>query len=151
MSIEADLLARRWYFDGCLLGLVLPVWWFKWENSGGHWVGNLFADDGPDDVWRVWRKADGCARFSRHQSLNVQTPALRTVGNIVTGDDMQTQVAINCGVLSALLSLLSSPKDSIRKEACWTISNITAGTTSQIQVRLSSNLLNVMWLPFCRR
>ncbi len=64
----------------------------------------------------------------------MQTPSLRTVGNIVTGDDVQTQVIINCNVLSALSALLSSPKEGIRKEACWTISNITAGTTAQIQV-----------------
>ena len=69
-----------------------------------------------------------------HKSYAVQTPALRTVGNIVTGDDIQTQVVINCNVLPTLLGLLSSPKEGLRKEACWTISNITAGTTAQIQV-----------------
>ena len=68
-----------------------------------------------------------------HASTSVQTPALRSVGNIVTGDDVQTQVIINCGALPALLSLLSSAKDGIRKEACWTISNITAGNSTQIQ------------------
>jgi importin subunit alpha-6/7 len=62
-----------------------------------------------------------------HASTSVQTPALRSVGNIVTGDDVQTQVIINCGALPALLSLLSSGKDGIRKEACWTISNATSG------------------------
>ena len=62
-------------------------------------------------------------------------PALRTVGNIVTGDDMQTQIIINCGALPCLLNLLTtSHKKSITKEACWTISNITAGTKEQIQV-----------------
>lgn len=60
--------------------------------------------------------------------------ALRAVGNIVTGDDLQTQVVLNCSVMHCLLHLLSSPKDSIRKEACWTISNITAGNRMQIQV-----------------
>merc|ERR1711865_788973 len=48
----------------------------------------------------------------------------RTVGNIVTGDDMQTQIVINCGALARLGALLLSPKKGIRKEACWTISNI---------------------------
>lgn len=39
------------------------------------------------------------------------------------------QVVINCGALSCLYSLLAtSHKKSIKKEACWTISNITAGT-----------------------
>ena len=52
-----------------------------------------------------------------HASTSVQTPALRSaVGNIVTGDDVQTQVVINAGALPALLHLLSSAKDGIRKE-----------------------------------
>nr|KAJ3409156.1 Importin alpha subunit (Karyopherin alpha subunit) (Serine-rich RNA polymerase I suppressor protein) [Polyrhizophydium stewartii] len=76
-----------------------------------------------------------------HPSYSVQTPALRSVGNIVTGDDMQTQTILQCGALNSLLSLLSSPKDGIRKEACWTISNITAGTTQQIQAVIDANLI----------
>ena len=71
----------------------------------------------------------------RHTSQSVQSAALRAVGNIVTGDDMQTQVVLQCMVLPCLLHLLSSSKESIRKEACWTISNITAGNRAQIQVR----------------
>lgn len=76
-----------------------------------------------------------------HASTSVQTPALRSVGNIVTGDDVQTQVIINCGALPALLSLLSSTKDGIRKEACWTISNITAGNSTQIQAVVDANII----------
>jgi len=76
-----------------------------------------------------------------HASTSVQTPALRSVGNIVTGDDVQTQVIINCGALPCLLALLSSNKDGIRKEACWTISNITAGNSSQIQAVIEANIV----------
>lgn len=76
-----------------------------------------------------------------HASTSVQTPALRSVGNIVTGDDVQTQVIINCGALTALLSLLSSNKDGIRKEACWTISNVTAGNSTQIQGVIDANIM----------
>jgi importin subunit alpha-6/7 len=61
--------------------------------------------------------------------------ALRAVGNIVTGDDAQTQMILNCSALPCLHHLLSSPKETIRKEACWTISNITAGNKQQIQAR----------------
>lgn len=61
--------------------------------------------------------------------------ALRAVGNIVTGDDVQTQVVLNCSALQCLSHLLKSPRETIRKEACWTISNITAGNPQQIQVR----------------
>ncbi|KAG5221619.1 Importin [Salix suchowensis] len=61
--------------------------------------------------------------------------------NIVTGDDLQTQVVIASGALPALLSLLSSPKDGIRKEACWTISNVTAGSPPQIQAVIDANII----------
>jgi len=40
-----------------------------------------------------------------------------------------------------LLSLLSSSKEAIRKEACWTISNITAGNCNQIQSVIDANLI----------
>ncbi|KAL2053002.1 hypothetical protein ABVK25_006639 [Lepraria finkii] len=76
-----------------------------------------------------------------HQSTSVQTPALRSVGNIVTGDDVQTQIIINCGSLPALHSLLSSSKDGIRKEACWTISNVTAGNSTQIQAVIDAEII----------
>lgn len=39
---------------------------------------------------------------------------------------------INEGALQALGCLLQSPKKAIRKEAAWTISNITAGSKDQI-------------------
>ena len=77
----------------------------------------------------------------QHASTSVQTPALRSVGNIVTGDDVQTQVIINCGSLPALLQLLGSGKDGIRKEACWTISNVTAGNSTQIQAVIDANII----------
>ena len=72
--------------------------------------------------------------YFRHTQQSVVSAALRAVGNIVTGDDVQTQVIINSSALPCLLHLLSSPKESIRKEACWAISNITAGNREQIQV-----------------
>eukprot|EP00210_Caulerpa_lentillifera_P003263 g3114.t1 len=77
-----------------------------------------------------------------HPSPAVLVPALRTVGNIVTGDDMQTQVIINCGALSCLLHLVSTNhKKSIKKETCWTLSNITAGTKEQIQAVIDANII----------
>eukprot|EP01043_Picozoa_sp_COSAG02_P007741 COSAG02_NODE_237_length_27732_cov_9.584374_4_plen_601_part_00 len=77
----------------------------------------------------------------RHPSPKLQTPVLRTVGNIVTGDDRQTQIAINCGALPCLLHLLDNHNKSIRKQACWTISNITAGNKDQIQKVIDCGLV----------
>lgn len=59
----------------------------------------------------------------------------------MTGDDLQTQVVIASGALPALLALLSSPKEGIRKEACWTISNVTAGSPHQIQAVIDANII----------
>jgi hypothetical protein len=76
-----------------------------------------------------------------HPAPNVKTPALRTVGNIVTGDDPQTQEILNCSALPCLLALLANNKKGIRKEACWTISNITAGNCQQIQQVIEANII----------
>lgn len=77
-----------------------------------------------------------------HSNSTVVTPALRTVGNIVTGDESQTQMMINFSALSSLKSLLSSAKKSIRKETCWTISNVTAGSAGQIQSVLDAQIFS---------
>ena len=76
--------------------------------------------------------------FSRLDTLlkcsvvSVVTPALRTIGNIVTGDDEQTQKVIESGLLKNFTSLMQHPKMSIQKEAAWTVSNITAGKPLEI-------------------
>ena len=45
-----------------------------------------------------------------HNQPSVVSAALRAVGNIVTGDDVQTQVILNCTVLPCLVALLSASK-----------------------------------------
>jgi hypothetical protein len=72
----------------------------------------------------------------------VAVPALRTLGNVITGDDTQTQFAIDAGIIPALGLLLDAQHDSARKEAAWAISNITAGTATQIQAVLDGKLMD---------
>lgn len=106
--------------------------------------GLSYLSDGPNDRIQAVIDAGACKRLVDlliHPSPLVQTPALRTVGNIVTGDDHQTQVIIQCEAIPNLLTLLSSPKRGIRKEACWTISNITAGNREQIQAVIDNNVI----------
>lgn len=54
---------------------------------------------------------------------------------------VRLQVIINFNALPWLLNLLSSSKKGIRKEACWTISNITAGNKEQIQAVIEANII----------
>lgn len=107
------------------------------------WALSYLSDGSNDKIHAVLEV--GIARrmveLLMHPSVSVQTPALRTVGNIVTGDDLQTQLIINVSALPCLHTLLSNPKKGIRKEACWTISNITAGNRAQIQSVIEANII----------
>jgi hypothetical protein len=76
-----------------------------------------------------------------HPSLQIAIPALRTLGNVITGDDSQTQYAIDAGIIPALCSLMDSKQDSAKKEAAWAISNITAGSQTQIQLIIDQGVM----------
>ncbi len=75
------------------------------------------------------------------RSYLVQAACVRALGNIVTGDDVQTQIVIDSGALSAFARLFTSNSRSILREACWAVSNITAGTPDQIRSVMEANLI----------
>ncbi|CAI0467120.1 unnamed protein product [Linum tenue] len=104
-----------------------------------------YLSDGTNDKIQAVIETGVCQRLVAlllHQSPSVLVPALRTVGNIVTGDDSQTQCIIGHGALPCLLNMLNNTfKKSIKKEACWTISNITAGNKEQIQAVIEAGLI----------
>ncbi|XP_055820234.1 importin subunit alpha-2-like [Solanum dulcamara] len=104
-----------------------------------------YLSDGTNDKIQAVIDSGVCPRLVElllHPSPSVLIPALRTVGNIVTGDDMQTQCIISHQALPCLLNLLNgSHKKSIKKEACWTISNITAGNREQIQSVVEAGII----------
>eukprot|EP01083_Nonionella_stella_P182032 653826_1 len=70
-------------------------------------------------------------------STNIKVPALRCIGNIVTGDDAQTQAVLDAGVLEALAELIHHEKKSIRKEAFWRFRILRPETRTRL-VRSSS-------------
>ena len=104
-----------------------------------------YLSDGTNDRIQAVIEVNVCKRLVEllvHPTAAVLIPALRTVGNIVTGNDTQTQMIINCGALQCLLQLLTNyNKKSIKKESCWTISNITAGNKDQIQAVIESGII----------
>ncbi|TXG70244.1 hypothetical protein EZV62_005179 [Acer yangbiense] len=106
-----------------------------------------YLSDGTNDEIQAVIDAGVCPRlveFLTHPSPfpSVLIPALRTVGNIVTGDDLQTQCIISNQALPCLLNLLTNNyKKSIMKEACWTISNITAGNKEQIHSVIEAKII----------
>uniref|UniRef100_A0A1I7U9S0 Importin subunit alpha n=1 Tax=Caenorhabditis tropicalis TaxID=1561998 RepID=A0A1I7U9S0_9PELO len=106
-----------------------------------------YLTDGPDEQIELARESGVLshvvALFREPESL--VAPALRTLGNVATGNDTLTQAVIDLGVLSEILPLMEKTKStSIVKECCWLLSNIIAGTQKQIQAVLDANLLPVL-------
>ena len=80
-----------------------------------------YLSNGPNEKIQAVIEAGVCRKMVellRHPSPSVQTPALRTVGNIVAGNETQTQTVIDAGAVPNLLDLFSHSKKGIQKEAC---------------------------------
>eukprot|EP00551_Chaetoceros_affinis_P007432 CAMPEP_0203681250 /NCGR_PEP_ID=MMETSP0090-20130426/42239_1 /ASSEMBLY_ACC=CAM_ASM_001088 /TAXON_ID=426623 /ORGANISM="Chaetoceros affinis, Strain CCMP159" /LENGTH=444 /DNA_ID=CAMNT_0050549675 /DNA_START=48 /DNA_END=1382 /DNA_ORIENTATION=- len=88
-----------------------------------------------------------------HENWRVTKPALRTIGNIVcaeyddeSGDKSSTptdftEVILECDAVPRLKRLIDHNNREIQKEACWTLSNIAAGTVDQIQAVIDSGAI----------
>jgi len=73
-------------------------------------------------------------QYLSHHETSLVTPILRTIGNIVSGNDQHTSTVIKeKNFLPELFKLASHPKKAIKREVFWTISNITAGTPVQFE------------------
>ena len=66
-----------------------------------------------------------------HPNRSIRLAALRTMGNLCSGYDELTQAVIDLGAVPALGNLLYAVETA--KEAAWALSNVSAGTTGQIQ------------------
>uniref|UniRef100_A0A158Q8R1 Importin subunit alpha n=1 Tax=Elaeophora elaphi TaxID=1147741 RepID=A0A158Q8R1_9BILA len=72
----------------------------------------------------------------------ISLAALLAVGNIVSGDDEQTQSVLNCAnALNYIHRLLLDGEQKTKREVCWVLSNITAGTSSQIQTIFDAGII----------
>uniref|UniRef100_A0A915IF89 Uncharacterized protein n=1 Tax=Romanomermis culicivorax TaxID=13658 RepID=A0A915IF89_ROMCU len=84
-------------------------------------------------------------RYLNYDEPSLIAPALRCLGNIVTGDDTHTQAVIDSGVLSAIAGAIErGNRNVITKEAMWLLSNIVAGNQKQIQAVLDADLIPIV-------
>ncbi|TDH67814.1 hypothetical protein CCR75_004822 [Bremia lactucae] len=102
--------------------------------------------DGPSTHIQAVVDSEVCFRLVEllsHSSWRVTKPALRAIGNIVCAEDDHdyTQHIIECGAVPSLRRLIAHSNREIQKEACWTLSNIAAGTVNQIQCVLDSGCI----------
>lgn len=104
----------------------------------------VFLSDGADTKQEAVAGETVCQRLVlllKTNELPYLVPAVRTIGNLMSGDDQTTQKVIDNGALSALLPLLSHVRSGVRKEACWSVSNVLAGNSNQIQAAMDVGLI----------
>jgi importin subunit alpha-6/7 len=71
----------------------------------------------------------------------LQSTSLLVIGNILSGNETQTQQVLNLSILPILdKHLLESTRIDFRREILWSLSNITVGTSEQLQILLDSNI-----------
>lgn len=95
-----------------------------------------YLSDGSDERIRAVMQGEGIVeniiKLLGHENSSIVSPAVRILGNFVSGDDYQTQAVVDAGMMNYAANLLVHPKKGIRKETCWLISNIAAGNRTQI-------------------
>jgi hypothetical protein len=86
--------------------------------------------------------------LSTGAAKSIETPALRCLGNIVTGDDHQTALAIEHGAITVLCTTLRAQSLTTRvgtkKEALWALSNIAAGNAQQVNALLQAGVFDLI-------
>ncbi|KAG6454647.1 hypothetical protein O3G_MSEX008810 [Manduca sexta] len=104
-----------------------------------------YLTDGPNDrieaVQATPKLLMRLVKLLEHNSPAVRTPALRSIGNMLTGSDEQTDRCLDAGCLEHIMTLLRCGKPSLMKEAAWAASNVLAGTQPQIQRAVDAGLL----------
>ncbi|KAJ3424997.1 importin subunit alpha-4 [Anaeramoeba flamelloides] len=80
-------------------------------------------------------------KLLHHESREVQLPAIRTIGDMITGDEKSTQYILDCGLLKNFDLLLDHKTLKIIKFSCWALSNICAGNYEQIESVIEHNLI----------
>ena len=79
-----------------------------------------------------------------HPSSCVHTPILRVIGNLVSGQSDITLAVVSAGALSHLKSLAFVQKKSVRKEALWAISNVSADSHATLQSVIDCGLMGLI-------
>jgi len=129
-AVQAMLPALAFLLNNADLGVLTDaLWGVSYLTDGDDTTINLVVDH-PGIVKR-------CVELMSNPTVTVVTPALRVIGNLISGSDKCTQVAIDNGALRAIVPLFGNQKRTIRREACWAVSNIAAGTREQISTMMA--------------
>ena len=108
------------------------------------WALSYISDGGVEQIPTILQTnvLPRIVELLEHKEMAISVSCLRTIGNILTGSDAETQVAIEAGALNAMDRLITNQQKAVRKEVCWSVSNITAGNVQQIQMALDIGLID---------
>lgn len=82
--------------------------------------------------------------FARSQVLTNTLPALKIIGNVIGGNDLQAEFVLKQGGLKALKDALVFQFKPVKREAIWAISNLCAGTYEQLEILLKSGIMKIL-------
>ena len=99
-----------------------------------------YMSDGDDEQISAVLNLDVTAHIISYMTdsePSIKAPALRAAGNLLTGTADVVDVLIENDVIPALSKMINDRKQVFRKEACWSLSNIFAANSSQIEAVFS--------------
>lgn len=79
-----------------------------------------------------------------HTDVQIAIPAVRAMGNILSVNEAPhiTGLLIDDSLLEVYKSLIDHPKQILRKEICWSLSNILAESATQIAKCLQNGVIH---------
>ncbi|XGW13820.1 hypothetical protein V3C99_000261 [Haemonchus contortus] len=103
-----------------------------------------YLTDGPDEQIALAKTSGVLPHVIKFLSDSdaMVAPALRVLGNMSTGNDELTQCVVDLKTLDEIIPLSErSRSTTVVKECCWLVSNIIAGTQSQIQAVIDAGIM----------
>ena len=99
------------------------------------WCVSHLADGGESQVRALLELgiAPSIVKAMGREEDHLRSPAIRAVGNFLTECDELTTVMVENGLIPALADHLTDRKRIIRKEVCWALSNLLAGSVDHIE------------------
>lgn len=106
-------------------------------------LGNISATKLSIDLFISSEKLPEILKYIDNSCPILTLPALKIAGNMVTGNVKMTQYMLNHNIIEKIHGIISLADAKIRKEAFWSLSNIAAGSTSQLYLLVVHEVLHI--------